>query len=130
MYQVLDKDIIEFEIVKYIPENKRGFKPWLSIVAIVDAILYKLKTGLQWVYASGKKPFYWIGLQLEQCVLAFQKWSKIDVWDKIWISLLKSRRIRLDWSHVNFCGIHMPCTKGWEKVSYQGRKKREITNSL
>ncbi len=57
MYEVLDKDIIEFEIVKYIPENKRGFKPRLSIVAIVNAILYKLKTGLQWYMLPVKSLF-------------------------------------------------------------------------
>lgn len=48
MYEVLDKDIIEFELVKHIPKNKRGFKPKVATLSIVNAILYKLKTGLQW----------------------------------------------------------------------------------
>ncbi len=46
MYHVLDKDMIEFEILKYIPKNKRGFSPKVSFLSIVNAILYKLKTGL------------------------------------------------------------------------------------
>jgi len=41
MYLVLDKDTIEMEIVPYIPKNKRGFPPSVSIVEIVNAILYK-----------------------------------------------------------------------------------------
>ena len=48
MYQVLSKDMIELEIVPYLPEQKRGFKPKAPLCEIVNAILYKLKTGVQW----------------------------------------------------------------------------------
>ncbi|MCY1660203.1 hypothetical protein [Chryseobacterium sp. SL1] len=55
----------------------------------------------------------------------FRKWSKMGVWEKIWTRLLKSRRIKMDLSHINFDGSHTPCIKGGEKVSYQGRKKEK-----
>ena len=48
MYTVLDKDTIEMEILPYIPRTKRGFPPTVPLVEIVNAILYKLKTGVQW----------------------------------------------------------------------------------
>ncbi|MGC1515841.1 MAG: IS5/IS1182 family transposase, partial [Maribacter sp.] len=47
MYSVLDKDMIEMEIVPYIPKTKRGFAPTVPVAEIVNAILYKLKTGVQ-----------------------------------------------------------------------------------
>lgn len=50
MYQVLSKDMIELEIVPYLRQTKRGFKPQAPLCEIVNAILYKLKTGVQWEY--------------------------------------------------------------------------------
>ncbi|MDR2950595.1 MAG: hypothetical protein LBV71_15515 [Prevotella sp.] len=47
MYKVLDKDIIEMEIICHIPANKRGFSSQAPLEEIVNAILYKLKTGVQ-----------------------------------------------------------------------------------
>lgn len=35
------------EIVPYIPMPKRGFPPTVPLVEIVNALLYKQKTGLQ-----------------------------------------------------------------------------------
>lgn len=46
MYSVLDNDTIE--IVPYLPMPKRGFPSTLPLVESVNAILYKLKTGVQW----------------------------------------------------------------------------------
>lgn len=48
MYTVLDKNTIEMEIIPHIPLAKRGFQPTVPLVEIVNAILYKLKTGVQW----------------------------------------------------------------------------------
>ena len=130
MYEVLDKDIIESELVKHIPKNKRGFKPKVSTLAIVNAILYKLKTGLQWYMLPVKSFIPEFDYSWNSIYYHFRKWSKMGVWEKIWTRLLKSRRIKMDLSHINFDGSHTPCIKGGEKVSYQGRKKRKTTNSL
>ena len=43
MYQVLNKDMIELEIVPYFTRNKKGFKPKTPLYEIINAILYKLK---------------------------------------------------------------------------------------
>jgi len=47
MYSVLDKDMIEMEIVPFISRTKRGFPPTVPVAKIVNAFLYKLKTGVQ-----------------------------------------------------------------------------------
>jgi transposase len=48
MYQVLDKDTINAEILPYLSTAKRGFKTKICLSEIVNCILYKLKTGCQW----------------------------------------------------------------------------------
>ena len=47
MYGVLDKDIINNEIVLYLPLAKRGFQVTVPLEEIVNRIFYKLKTGVQ-----------------------------------------------------------------------------------
>ncbi|MFJ1382756.1 transposase [Capnocytophaga canimorsus] len=48
MFVVLDKDTIVEEIIPHLPKRKRGFKPKSPISEIINCILYKLKTGVQW----------------------------------------------------------------------------------
>jgi len=47
MYQVLDKDIIEKEILPHLSTAKREFKIKSCLLEIINCILYKLKTGVQ-----------------------------------------------------------------------------------
>lgn len=53
MYSVLDKNMIESEIVPFIPCNKRGLPPTVPLAEIVNGILYKLKMGVQWHLLTG-----------------------------------------------------------------------------
>jgi hypothetical protein len=48
MYKVLDKDIIENEIIPRLSVAKRGFKTKSSIIEMINSIFYKLKAGIQW----------------------------------------------------------------------------------
>ncbi|MGX7686431.1 hypothetical protein ACWA1C_04640 [Flectobacillus roseus] len=48
MYYVLRKDIIDSEIICHLPVRKRGFKPQATTCEIINCILYKLKTAIQW----------------------------------------------------------------------------------
>ncbi len=57
MHSILDKDMIEMEIVPFIPKTKRCFTPNVSISEIVSAILPKLKTGAQWNQLTLKATF-------------------------------------------------------------------------
>ena len=48
MYYILDKGIIEKEIIPYLPKSKRGFQIKSDLAELVNSILYKLKTGVHW----------------------------------------------------------------------------------
>ena len=50
MYYVLSKDIIEKEILPHLPTAKRGYKCKSQLSELVNSILYKFKTGVQWAY--------------------------------------------------------------------------------
>lgn len=54
LYSLLDKVIIKSEIVHYLSLIKRGFQATVPIEEIVNAIPYKLKTGVQWHQLSVK----------------------------------------------------------------------------
>ena len=57
MYAVLDKDTIKNEILPHISVAKRGFQSKSSLIEVINAILYKLKTGCQWEYFPVKELF-------------------------------------------------------------------------
>lgn len=74
MYQVLDKDIIETEIVPNLPTPKRGFLPRVPLAEIVNCILYKLKTGVQWEYLPVKSLFEDKVLSYQSVFYHYSKW--------------------------------------------------------
>lgn len=57
MYAILNKDTIKSEILPHLSVAKRGFITQSSLVEIVYAILYKLKTNCQWKYLSVESLF-------------------------------------------------------------------------
>ncbi len=130
MYQVLDKDMIELAIVPYLPETKRGFKPKVSLYEIINAILYKLKIGVQWEFLPVDSLFSDEKLHYKTVFGHYRKWCEQDVWKSCWIQLLKSNKSNIDLSSGDLDGSHTTALKGGEHVGYQGRKKRKTTNAL
>lgn len=130
MYTVLDKDMIEFEIVPYIPKTKRGFPPSVSLVEIVNTILYKLKTGVQWRELPVKALFEMRILSWQSVYYHYRKWCLSSVWQGCWVELLRKNKNHLDLSSVDLDGSHTPAVRGGQEVEYQGRKKRKTTNAL
>lgn len=130
MYKVLDKDIIEMEIVPYLPKTKRGFKPKAPLYEIVNAILYKLKTGVQWEYLPVESLFGNEILHYKTVFGHYRKWCELDVWKSCWIELLKANRSKLDLSSGDIDGSHTTALRGGQEVAYQGRKKRKTTNAI
>lgn len=130
MYSVLDKDTIENKIVPHLPQQKRGFAPRVPPSEIVSAILYKLKTGVQWARLPVKSLFSQIVLSWQSVYYHFRKFSKRGVWKDCWIELLSTRTVTPDLSSCDLDGSHTPAIKGGEAVGYQGRKKRKTTNAL
>lgn len=130
MYKVLDKDIIEMEIVPYIPLPKRGFAPRVPLSEIVNAVLYKMKTGVQWEYLPvdalfDREPWGWQGVYYH-----FRKWCLSGTFYTCWTGILEKYRDRLDLSSVDLDGSHTTSKRGGEAVEYQGRKRTKTTNAL
>lgn len=130
MYKVLDKDIIEMEIICHIPANKRGFSPQAPLEEIVNAILYKLKTGVQWYLLPVEFLFSDLVLSWQSVYYHYRKWCKAGVWSQSWIQILHKYRYLLDLSSSDLDGSHTGAIKGGEQTGYQKRKKRKTTNSL
>ena len=130
MYRVLDKDIIEMEIVPHIPLPKRGFAPTVPLCEIVNAILYKMKSGVQWELLPVTALFPKKVLSWQSVYHHYRKWCLEGTFLDCWTAILKRHRDRLDLSSVDLDGSHTPCKRGGEAVQYQGRKRMKTTNAL
>lgn len=130
MYTVLDKDTIEMQIVPLIPKTKRGFPPTVPLAEIINAILYKLKTGVQWHQLPVKALFEQQPLTWNAVYYHYGKWCLSNTLKDCWITFLKSHKKELDLSSVDLDGSHTPAIRGGSEVEYQGRKKRKTTNAL
>jgi transposase len=130
MYKVLDKDMIEKEIVPYIPGTSRGFPPTVPLHEIVNAILFKLKTGIRWAHLPVSPLFEKVALSWQSVCHHYRKWCKGGVWKSCWTKLLERHRASFDLSSVDLDGGHTPAVRGGQGVAYQGRKKRKTTNAL
>ncbi len=129
-YAVLDKDIINLEIMPCLSVAKRGYVSQFDLVEIINAILYKLKTGCQWRLLplghlfSGERPSW------NTVFSHYRKWSVNNEWQRVYANILNKYKNCLDLSLSHIDGSHTPAYRGGEKVEYQGRKKRNTTNAL
>lgn len=130
-YAVLDKVTIISQIMPHLPLAKRGFVSKYDLVEIVNAILYKLKTGLQWeflpvgeLFSGEEKPSY------RTVFHHYRKWCVAGVWQGMFSTIVSRHKEILDLSLSHIDGSHTPVARGGEAVEYQGRKKRKTTNAL
>lgn len=130
MYKVLDKDSIMTEIVPYLPRQFHGPSPRVPVAEIVNAVLYKLKSGVQWHMLPVTELFSGEPLHYKTVFGHYRKWCKAGAWRGCWIRLLSDNRSKVDLSSGDFDGSHTTALRGGEQVEYQGRKKRKTTNSL
>ena len=130
MYTVLDKDTIKNEILPHLSKAKRGYVTQSCLIEVVNAILYKLKTGCQWAFLPVEALFSGKVLSYGAVYHHYNKWSKSGEWKSMWVRLLDKHRHELDMSGVDLDGSHTAALRGGEEVGYQGRKKRKTTNAL
>jgi len=130
MYKVLSKAIIEVEIVPHLPIVNGGSSPRVPLSEIVNCILYKLKTGIQWHMLPVESLFTEKALHYKSVFYHYRKWCKKAVWTNCWIRILDKYKASLDLSSADLDDSHTTAVKGGEQVGYQGRKKRKTTNSL
>lgn len=67
-YAVLDKDTIKNKIMPHLNVAKMGYVSKYSLVDVVNAILYKLKTRCQWEYLHIGHSFLRGGAELQDCI--------------------------------------------------------------
>ena len=96
---------------------------------MVEAILYRLKTGCQWRQLPLKQ-FFRVKYRWQSVYYHFQKWCKDGSFEKVWQLLLNNYRHLLDLSSIQLDGTHTPTKRGGEAVAYQGRKKSKTSNML
>ncbi|WNJ19627.1 IS5 family transposase [Pontibacter sp. G13] len=128
--QSIGKSTINRQIVRHLSRRKRGPKPKVEYWRIVKAILFKLKTGVQWreLPMSAFSPK--VKISWNTALYHFNKWSKDGSWERLWLAILKAEKKHLDMSSVQFDGSHTLAKNGGSAVSYQGRKKARTTNML
>ena len=87
MYTVLDKDTIKNEILPHLSKAKRGYVTQSCLIEVVNAILYKLKTGCQWAFLPVKALFSGKVLSHGGVYHHYNKWSKSGEWKSMWVRL-------------------------------------------
>jgi transposase len=126
---IIDKDTIMGYILPHLSVGKRGFKPRVCLVEVVQAIFYRLKTGCQWRELPVRQ-FLSGGSCWQHVYYYFNKWSKDGSWQSVWINLLRTHRSYVDLSCAQLDGSHTPAKRGGEAVGYQGRKAAKTSSSL
>lgn len=122
--------MIENEIVAHLPKQGRGFPPTVPEVEIVNAILYKLKTGVHWNLLPVAALFSGRPLSWQSVYHHFRKWSESGALKPCWTELLQRHGCKFNLSSVDLDGSHTPAIRVGQCVEYQGRKKRKTTNAL
>jgi transposase len=130
MYKVLDEDTIKNEILPHLSKAKRGFETKSKLEEVINAILYKLKTGCQWAYLPVESLFSKDVLSWQSVYHHFRKWCKNNDWQDCWIQLLSRHKSELNFSSGDIDGSHTPALRGGQAVAYQGRKKKKTTNAI
>ncbi len=122
--------MIEESIVAHLPLASRGFAPTVPLAEIVNAILYKLKSGVHWRFLPVRALFSDKALCWQAVYYHYRKWYLSGTWKDCWIKFLGAHKSDLDLSSVDLDGGHTPAKRGGTAVEYQGRKKARTTNSL
>jgi len=128
--EVISKSMIERWIVPYLSVGKRGAKAGVAISDIVQTILHRLKTGVQWRFLPVKAFFQSGTITYNGVYYHFSKWVKDGSFKKAWTAILKAHKALLDLSSMQLDGSHTPAKGGGQNIGYQGRKAAKTTNAL
>lgn len=126
----LTKKQINGNLVPHLSKGKRGPDCGVELWRIVRAILYRMKTGIQWRELPIESLFNRHLTSWKSVYYYFSKWSKDGSWYRLWLKVLELCRQILDMSSIELDGSHTPAKRGGEKVGYQARKKSKTTNML
>lgn len=128
--EVLSKDKIEVLVLPHLSVGKRGSAVGIERWRIVQAILYRLKSGCQWRALPLRQFFEAEPLSWQGVYYHFRRWVRDGSFRRLWTGLLRQNPRLLDLSSVQLDGSHTPAKNGGAHVGYQGRKKARSTNAL
>lgn len=118
------------EIVPFIPKTRRGFPPTVPLIELINTILYKLKTVVQWNQLPVKALFEKNILSWNSVYDHYRKWCLLNTLKDNWLKFLKIHKQQLDLSSVDLDGGHTLAIRVGQQFGYQGCKKRKTTNAL
>jgi transposase len=126
----IHKNQIQTQILPIIPKNKRGFSPKVDLTQIVECIIYKLRTGVQWQclfvdIECVTPPFSW-----QLVYYYYRKWGKMEVFKNLFEQCLETKKEKLNIGNLNLDGSHSYVKKSGESVGYQHREKGKTSNVL
>lgn len=126
----LTKRQINQNLVPHLSQGKRGPSCRVCLWRVVRAILYRMKTGIQWRELPTESLFSDQSFSWKSVYYYFSKWCKDGSWYLLWVRVLHLCHELLDMSSIELDGSHTPAKRGGQKVGYQGRKKAKTTNML
>lgn len=126
--EVLSSSSIETYIIASLSIGSRGKTDEVPTLAIVQAILYRVKTGCQWRSLPVKQfftttPYTWQGVYHH-----YRQWIADGSWRAAFVALLKEHPHVIDLSSGQLDASHTPAKRGGQAVGYQGRKRCKTTN--
>jgi transposase len=89
-------------------KTKRGGRPWAENRAVLEGILWILRTGARWKDLPSEYP------SPSTCWRRLKLWEEQDVWLDIWRAFLATldERKQLKWSEAFIDGSFAPAKKG------------------
>ena len=130
MIRILSKSTINKYIVPYLSKAKRGFVSTVPLWEIVNAILYKFKTGIQWSMLPVKSLINRRKLSYGAIYHHYRKWSKDGSWQSAFEQIMAKHKVQLDLSLAFIDGTHTIAKRGGQQVGQYGKRKIKSTNTL
>lgn len=130
MIRILSKSIINKFIVPYLSKAKRGFVSKVPLWEIVNAILYKFKTGIQWYLLPIKSLINRRKLSFCSIYYHYRKWSRDGSWQRAFERLVAKYKANLDLSLAFLDATHTIAKRGGDEVGNYGKRKIKSSNTL
>jgi transposase len=130
MIRILSKSIINKFILPYLSKALRGYASKVPLWEIVNAILYKFKTGIQWHFLPIKSLINRRKIKYGAIYHHYRKWSKDGSWQRAFEQLLSKHKAHLDLSLAFLDATHSIAKRGGDEVGNYGKRKIKSTNTL
>lgn len=122
--------MIQTHFVQHLSQGSRGPSTRVETWELVNAIIYKLKTGVQWHLLPVNSLIESAEISYYTIYHHYRKWCKDGSWQRVWAKFLAQCKSLLDLSTAQLDGTHSLAKRGGEAVGYQGRKKAKTSNIL